>query len=256
MNLGFICLLMDLFASELVTLCFPSFSDSPHPGSFMPPMMYQLPLQQASQRPSVSSSSSVLATPAAGPQTTAPSPVQVVHDSSALFASVPTRPLHISPITLPTGNHQVGSDIRAPAPHLQPFRPAIPPSLVRGMPSQQALTNKPPSTSCSLPQVQHPQQQQLLPARLPLSSYQTCQQQQQSSGQRPENQGGGLPLNNPPQSLMELLMDVDNRIGPNNPWSVLPPPASVAATSNLVTSEPRTQDAGLTSAVVCLSDDD
>ncbi|KAJ9698071.1 hypothetical protein PVL29_007263 [Vitis rotundifolia] len=228
--------------------------DAPRP-SFTQ-QIYQLSLQQGSQRPSIASSSSFLGTPAAVPQTTAP-PVQVVHHSSALFSSVPTRPLHISPITPPTGNHQVGSDIRAPAPHLQPFRPAVPmsstslPSLMRGMPSQPAPSN-PPSTSSTLPQLSQ------LPARLPLSSYQSCQQ---NSGQRLENPGGSPALNNPPLSALELLVDIDNRIGPN-PWNVLAPPSDTSSNLELFdTSEPRALDGtrahgGLTSDVVCLSDDD
>ena len=211
-----------------------------------------------------SSSSSVIGTPAAGPQTTSvpPPPVQV-HHSSALFASVPTRALHISPITPPTGNHQVGSDIRAPAPHLQPFRPAAAampmssssssaslPSLLMpirvGMPNQQPALISPSTSSSLLPQ-----------PRLPLTSFQNA---------------GGLPPNTPPISLMELLMDVDNQIGPN-PWSVFPPPASNTS-SNLDTSEPRALDVPPAPApapapaptpapapapappLVCLSDDD
>lgn len=56
-------------------------------------------------------------------------------------------------------------------------------------------------------------------------------------------------------------MDVDNRIGPN-PWNVLAPPSDTSSNLELLdTSEPRALDgtrahAGLTSDVVCLSDDD
>lgn len=222
-------------------------------------------------RASNASSSSLLGTTAAVPQTTGPPPpppppVQV-HHSSALFSNIPARSIHISPITLPTGNHLVGSDIRAPAPHLQPFRPAMPmsstslPSLMRGIPSQPASGN-PPLASPSVPQL--PQ----LPARPPLTSYQSYQQN--SSSQCLENLGG-LPSqgNNPTLSAMELLLDIDGRFGPSprNGLPPLPPPPPRPDTgSNLNldsfdASEPRALDGihsrpGLTSDLVCLSDDE
>ncbi|XP_040949489.1 helicase protein MOM1 isoform X2 [Gossypium hirsutum] len=48
--------------------------------------------------------------------------LQVVK-SSALFSGTPTRSPHISNISS-TGNLKIGTEIRAPAPHLQPFRPS------------------------------------------------------------------------------------------------------------------------------------
>lgn len=51
-------------------------------------------------------------------------PLQIVHQSAALFSSTPTRPPQINPITPLKGNLRVGGEnhARAPAPHIQPFR--------------------------------------------------------------------------------------------------------------------------------------
>ncbi|KAK8641482.1 hypothetical protein V6N13_010885 [Hibiscus sabdariffa] len=83
-------------------------------------------------------------------------PLQVVN-SLPLFSDTPARPPHISTISSSTGNLQIGSEIRAPAPHLQPFRPSSstsPSSLPlhsRGMSSQQAH-NIHPAASMALRQ--------------------------------------------------------------------------------------------------------
>ncbi|GFZ13121.1 hypothetical protein Acr_23g0015060 [Actinidia rufa] len=88
-------------------------------------------------------------------QATAPLPVHVVRHSSPLLSSMPARPSLISPITLSTGNRQVAGEIRAPAPHLQSFRPSSPmsatsiPSFPRGFPNQRNL----PTTTPLVPEV-------------------------------------------------------------------------------------------------------
>ncbi|XP_057508879.1 helicase protein MOM1-like isoform X2 [Actinidia eriantha] len=93
--------------------------------------------------------------PAATQKATAPLPVHVVRHSSPLLSSMPVRPPLISPITPSTGNRQVTGEIRAPAPHLQPFRPSSPmsatsiPSFPRGFPNQRNL----PSLTPSVPEV-------------------------------------------------------------------------------------------------------
>lgn len=80
-------------------------------------------------------------------------PVQNLH-ASGLYSSVSTRPPPlINSITPTTATLQVGStEIRAPAPHLQPFRPSSStsainlPSLTRGLSTQQLQSNSPASS--------------------------------------------------------------------------------------------------------------
>ncbi|KAK7850706.1 helicase protein mom1, partial [Quercus suber] len=177
--------------------------------------LFQLSMQQNAQRPLTASPSSASPSgaslqntslpaaslqtipPAASPHITNPT-VQTFNHSSSVFPSIPTRPPNISPISPPTGNLQVGSEIRAPAPHLQPFRPTSVspislPSLQRGLPSQQAPCNS-TATSTSLSHQQ------------PRAAAPTYQSGPYSRGQRLET-SGGLP------SALELLMDVDSQSG-------------------------------------------
>ncbi|XP_039054003.1 uncharacterized protein LOC120196224 [Hibiscus syriacus] len=93
------------------------------------------------------------ASPAVIDAQTMGSPLQV-DNPSAFFSGTPTRPPRISTISSSTGNPQIGTDIRVPAPHLQPFRPSssISPISLRlhsgGMSSPQAHDNHPaPSMS-------------------------------------------------------------------------------------------------------------
>ncbi|KAE8696703.1 putative Kinase family protein / peptidoglycan-binding LysM domain-containing protein [Hibiscus syriacus] len=75
-------------------------------------------------------------------------PLHVVNPS-ALYSGTPTRHLHISNVSSSAGNLQRGTEVRAPAPHLQPFRPSssISPSSLPlhslGMSSQQENNNHP-----------------------------------------------------------------------------------------------------------------
>lgn len=177
--------------------------------------LFQLSMQQNAQRPVTACPSSASPSgaslqntslpaaslptipPAAGPHITNPT-VQTFNHSSSVFPSIPTRPPNISPISPPTGNLQVGSEIRAPAPHLQPFRPTSVspislPSLPRGLPSQQAPCNS-TATSTSLSHQQ------------PRAAAPTYQSGPYSRGQRLET-SGGLP------SALELLMDIDGQSG-------------------------------------------
>ena len=117
--------------------------------SFMQQVV-QLSMQQNAQGPSLvagpssaSLSAAILQTtsvPAASPQITSPA-VQSHHPS--VYLNTPTRPPNISSISPPTGNLQIGSEIRAPAPHLQPFRPATSMSTnsLPSLPRQQAPGN-------------------------------------------------------------------------------------------------------------------
>lgn len=89
------------------------------------------------------------------PAATAAPVLQIVHQSTALFSSTPNRPPQIHPITPLTVNLRVNNEIRAPAPHIQPFRSASTPgvkftSLPHGMPSH-STPSRLQKTSHSLP---------------------------------------------------------------------------------------------------------
>ncbi|KAK3041003.1 hypothetical protein RJ639_026715 [Escallonia herrerae] len=240
------------------------------------------PLQIVHQ--SAALASSLACQPASTHHIAAP-PLQIVHQSAALFSSTPSRspsinpmtpfsstasrphnidpitpisstparPPSINPINLSMGNLRVGAEIRAPAPHLQPFR--------RVVPSQQAL-GTPPVTSSSL----HLPLPLPLP-RPPLSTPPPPTPTNHSSLNRqpqPET-AGALPVNNSSAlSALELLMDMDNR--QNTPRAnILPPPPDVASTFQQldlsefgIGSSIRVSSAPLVAEtdVVCLSDDD
>uniref|UniRef100_A0A5B7AM86 Putative helicase protein MOM1 isoform X1 n=1 Tax=Davidia involucrata TaxID=16924 RepID=A0A5B7AM86_DAVIN len=221
------------------------------PSSFMP-QLRQLSSSHPTQRPSSITGSSSIGPPAA----TQPH-VQVVHHSSALFPSI--APPLISPMTPSTANPQLIGGIRAPAPHIQPFRPStsimsttssIPSLLPHGMPTHM------PSTSLSVPQL--PPRPPLPPSSPPPTYH-----------SRPEITGGFPALHhNSSLSALELLMEVDNRPGPHPP-NVLPPPpdlgsnfdselgalrSSTSIGVNLAHS--RVANSGVATDVVCLSDDD
>ncbi|KAK9175818.1 hypothetical protein WN944_027828 [Citrus x changshan-huyou] len=111
------------------------------------------------QRPPVLAGSS--GPPATSVQTTsAPAAIPItspaasqhtaVPHASALFPGIPSRPPHVSSRVSPTINHQVSRGIRAPAPHLQPFRPStslastsLPSSVLPTLPSNARPTSIP-----------------------------------------------------------------------------------------------------------------
>lgn len=107
--------------------------------------LVQLSMQQNAQRPFSVDSSSSTSIPAASLQTSiaslpslqttqpasaiAPSqhytaPIMQTVPLSPASPSIPARPPHIGTLSCSTGSPQVGVQIRAPAPHLQPFRPS------------------------------------------------------------------------------------------------------------------------------------
>uniref|UniRef100_A0A6N2M9C0 MOM1 alpha-helical domain-containing protein n=1 Tax=Salix viminalis TaxID=40686 RepID=A0A6N2M9C0_SALVM len=105
-------------------------------------VMQQLPQpsQPSTQRPSIVAGAYSTGLPEVSLQTTPTSappapPLQAVH-CSTLFSATPTRPPHISSISPTTSNLQVGTEIRAPAPHLQHFRPSASISATCFFPSQ------------------------------------------------------------------------------------------------------------------------
>lgn len=176
----------------------------------------QLSMQQNAQGPSLVAGS----LSAASPHITSP-PVQSHHPS--VFLNTPTRPPNISSISPPTGNLQVGSEIRAPAPHLQPFRPATSMSAnsLPSLPRQQAPSNTATTRAA--------------PSCLSSGSY--------NRGQRLET---ALPNS---LSALELLKEFDSRSGanpPNMPRQL----SECGGTSSLQVNALRAAD------IVCLSDDD
>lgn len=205
--------------------------------------------------------------------------------STAHSAGTPGRPPLISTITPSTGNLRVASEIRAPAPHLQPFRT---PSSMSSSSSPSTLAhsiqNHPQSTymaasSPSLPQLtslqttsspsaspspsQHPQHQISTPL-VPQVAVDL------SSPRNPTLQHdiGGLPAaRNQSISAQELLFNVENQPHANRP-NIMPPLPDVDPDFDLLDlSEFQTLDsvqgvstssAGATNVtdVVCVSDDD
>ncbi|KAJ0020677.1 hypothetical protein Pint_32137 [Pistacia integerrima] len=243
--------------------------------SFIQRLAQQSSQQSAAQRPSLLAGSSLsgsLATtsaststtpstllttslpPAASPHAAVP-PLQAVHHSSALFSSGATRPPHISSVNSPAGNHQVGTGIRAPAPHLQPFRPSLPISSTSlpsssVLPSQQMPSN-PPATSLSL--TQYPSRPPPPPTFHP-SAYNRAHQ--------PETVVGIPSLPNTSLPALELLRDFDARSGANPiPPSSLPPLpdlGSAVLPESALQSSMRASTGQVSGAadVVCLSDDE
>ncbi|KAK3226957.1 hypothetical protein Dsin_006819 [Dipteronia sinensis] len=170
--------------------------------------------------------------------------VQVVHHSSALFSSTPTRPSQSSSVT-PVG-HQVGSGLSAP-PHLRPFRPS-------GMAPSHPIPNNPPATSPMLPPN---------PTQTPLPAYQSLTQ---NRAHRVNTSGGVPSLPNSSLSALELLLDVSNRSGANPILPTTLPSQSDLHSSFGSTAQPESgmrssrqanpvQNSG-SSDVVCLSDDE
>ncbi|XP_061946497.1 helicase protein MOM1-like isoform X5 [Populus nigra] len=201
----------------------------------------QLQLSEPTARPYIVTGLYSTGLPAASLQTTPTSsppapPQQVVH-SSGRFSSTSTRPPHISSISPATSNLRVSNEIRAPAPHLQHFRPSA-----HGMQSQQVSTTSPTPSE--------------IPSRRPAPA-------QQSSPQTMTNSGESMGISPSTTSLqgLESLMDIDNQTSTNatQAWSS-PPPTDLSSDSNPL-AQPKLSMLNSvltnpTSEVVCLSDDD
>ncbi|XP_055829400.1 helicase protein MOM1-like isoform X2 [Solanum dulcamara] len=209
--------------------------------------------------------------------------------STAHSAGTPGRPPLISAITPSTGNLRVASEIRAPAPHLQPFR--TPSSMSSGSsPSTLAhsIQNHPQSTYMAASSPSLPQLTSLLTTSSPSPSPSPSPSQSQhpqhqistplvpqvavdlSSPRNPTLQHdiGGLPAaRNQSISAQELLFNVENQPHANRP-NIMPPLPDVDSDFDLLDlSEFQTLDsvqgvstssAGATNVtdVVCVSDDD
>ncbi|PPE02092.1 hypothetical protein GOBAR_DD00865 [Gossypium barbadense] len=145
-----------------------------------------------------------------------------------------TRPPCISSVSRVTGNFQMGSEIRAPAPHLHAYRP---------------------SASISLSSV--PSQSRGMSSQL---SHNLAYRQLSTTGQagriRHEIAGGLAALPNSSLRSMDVLMGMHNQVygaNPNPPSNLLPGVSSSLALS--IRSNPAQQGGGATD-IVCLSDDD
>ncbi|XP_058199863.1 uncharacterized protein LOC131314930 isoform X5 [Rhododendron vialii] len=187
--------------------------------------------------------------PSASQQTTAP-PLQIVHHSSALFSSMPNRPPLISPIGPSPGNLQTASERRAPAPHLQPFRP--PPST-----SARNL----PIASPTVPHLVPSQPPPLPPSPMPP----TYRSGLYNTAPHPEVAGGLPSLHNPSLSAMSLLFHMNNQPGANPPNILSPRPDLSSSFDALDISQfgsgggdgmVNLASSGVATGVVCLSDDD
>ncbi|GMG98857.1 hypothetical protein Nepgr_000697 [Nepenthes gracilis] len=104
-----------------------------------------LQLQQPAAGPSSAAAAAVHAGPALVGTQSAASAARVVHNSLTSLSGIPSRPLQISSVTPTAGNQQqVISQVCAPPPHLQPFRPLMP------MPSG-SVSSSIPCVSCQQP---------------------------------------------------------------------------------------------------------
>lgn len=172
-------------------------------------------------------------------------PIQATYNPPGLiFGGASARPPHINPISPPLGNLQPGEEIRAPAPHLQPYRPS---------------TSVPASSHCTVPprgMPSHPapRPRLILPRPTP-----TVFQADPHRGHRPENNAGGFPT--PNLYAMDLRVDANNQSSINLP-NVLPHISSDFSSLNLsnfgTSSMPSNSahQAATSPDVVCLSDDD
>ncbi|KAK9022272.1 hypothetical protein V6N11_002552 [Hibiscus sabdariffa] len=181
-------------------------------------------------------------------------PLQVVNPS-ALFSGTLTRPPHISPISSSIGNLQIGTEVRAPAPHLQPFRPSS--SISRssfplrscGMSGLQAHNNH-PAASLSLRQ-----------SYVSPNVYRKALTTAQSGRTQHEIARGLTAPSNSRLTSLDVLMGVNDPSGANaNPPGFLLSNSSSRSVarfhgeSHLPSSQ--SNSAQEATDIVCLSDDD
>lgn len=194
--------------------------------------------QQISHSPSppVTERSSSMPGPSTAP------PVQMVRLPSALFSSNPVRSQLSQPPHMPSKSHHIGTELRSPAPHLQPFRPVTSASM----------------PSFSTPTVQ-PGQQPTSPS--PIRSQPTPSQPTHMSGSF--NSSGVRNVHTPPLSALQLLMDMDIHSNssprPPNLFSPIQGIGQYSETRSTPEQRPTTgnlRGSGNIGDVVCLSDDD
>ncbi|XP_057455298.1 helicase protein MOM1-like isoform X2 [Lotus japonicus] len=184
-------------------------------------------------------------------------PIQGGQSLSGTLPGVSTRPPIINSIS-PSGNNQGGGEIRAPAPHLQPYRSSAsvpastPPGLQHQLPSQPSPTSNLPSQSS----------RSNIPATAPPSSHAPPQpkpitNQSDPMGRRPDAASG---LATPKLPAMSPRVNISSQSAPNHP-NVLSRMSDVASVnkSRLGTgSSIRANSPHQASSpnVVCLSDDE
>jgi len=125
----------------------------------VPMQLFQLASQQNATQPCLVGASSC-GPPAASVQSsyattttqTMVSPIQATYSTPGTFSSVSPRLPHINSLSSPLGNVQTAGEIRAPAPHLQPYRPP---------------TSIPASSPCTVP---HGRPGQPTPGNIPVTS--------------------------------------------------------------------------------------
>ncbi|MED6158035.1 hypothetical protein PIB30_028963 [Stylosanthes scabra] len=218
-------------------------SGMPQDPSFTQQLLQYITQRIASQPPQVGS-------PSCGPpigrsQTVTPPPPRSTYNTTGVFSSAPARLPHPHPMPSSSVNVQASGEIRAPAPHLQPYRPSTPVpasgpgTAPPGMPTQPASSNISfvPLSFPSQPALQLPRHHQPDPRR----------------GPSPVSAGGLLPPNssannqsdkNAPNILPRLshLASLELMKSLGSGGSKRPPSASVQTTSD--------------DDIVCLSDDD
>lgn len=198
-----------------------------------------------------------------------PPPPQILQQSAALPSSMPTRPPNINSITPSAGNHRGGGggEFRAPAPHLQRFRPPASMSVAslmtfqREMQSHQAPSSlpstslvpsqpppRPPPSPSPPPSVPTPPQ----PSALPPSLF-------RMNHSRHSSTGGPPPINNSVPSALQLLMDIDKISSANRP-NILPPlnisSFNLPETGTAVNLQVSSSLPPVPTDIVCLSDED
>ncbi|KAL4326749.1 hypothetical protein HN51_033908 [Arachis hypogaea] len=176
----------------------------------------------------------------------APPPLRLAYNTTGVFSSVPARSPHPHPMPSSSVNFEASGEIRAPAPHLQPYRPSTPVpasgtgtgTVPPGMPTHPALGNISlnPVSLPSQPPLQLPRHHQPDPHRglSPVTSGGLPPPNLSANNQSDKNAPNILPRLSQLASL-DLMARLGS--GSNRP----PPNASVQATSD---------------DVVCLSDDD
>ncbi|XP_055833672.1 helicase protein MOM1-like isoform X2 [Solanum dulcamara] len=145
-------------------------------------------------------------------------PAAVSRSTTFSAGSVSRPPPLISTITPSRGNHQLGGEVRAPAPHLQRFKgPTSTPvssssTLLNGMPGHPRPIYVAASLRSTLQNPIQPPIVQQLPVNL------------SDSGNTSLDHGlGGLPaIQNPSLSARELLQEMENRSRANKP-NFMPP---------------------------------
>ncbi|KAK4351467.1 hypothetical protein RND71_030780 [Anisodus tanguticus] len=199
-----------------------------------------------------------------------PAPTQQTAAVSRSTAHSAGRPPLISAITPSTGNLRVGGEIRAPAPHLQPFRP--PTSMSTSSSSSTLFSTNMSASLDSLPPLASLQTSS--PSQLPQHQIpsplvpQVAVDLSSSRNATPQHDIGRLPAaQNPSISAQELLYNVENRPHANRP-NIMPSLPDVDSDFDLLDlSEFQTLDGvhgGSTSSAlatnvsdaVCVSDDD